>query len=71
VHGWLVHPGSDEAYALEREGIKDYDSAVAFIAEADFLGGGVVVGEGGLNGNSGREWTEEERRKIKNGVSFS
>lgn len=73
VHGWLVHPGSDEAYALEREGIKDYDSAVAFIAEADFLGGGIVVGGEsgtGLNGNGGREWTEEERRKIKNGMCF-
>lgn len=73
VHGWLVHPGSDEAYALEREGINDYDSAVAFIAEADFLGGGIVVGgesERGLNGNGGKEWTEEEKRKIKNGMWF-
>ncbi|KAF9457780.1 hypothetical protein BDZ94DRAFT_1292294 [Collybia nuda] len=73
VHGWLVDPGSDEAFALEREGIKDYDSAVAFIAEADFLGGGIVVGgesERGLNGNGNREWTDEEKRKIKNALTI-
>jgi MINDY deubiquitinase len=43
VHGWLVDPDSAAARAMMEEGTEDYDSAVALIAEADHLTGGMLV----------------------------
>lgn len=43
VHGWLVDPDSPAARAMMEERTEDYDSAVALIAEADHLAGGMLV----------------------------
>ena len=72
VHGWLVDPGSPAARAISEEGTEDYDSAVALIAEADHLAGGMlvqveddVVGEGEAGPSSGG--TSDNRGHRKNG----
>jgi hypothetical protein len=86
VHGWLVDPDSEEAHAMKEEGTEDYDSAVGLIAEADHVAGGLLVlGESGGTGSGEAntdgqeagstkrkeaEWTDVERRKIKNGQSY-
>lgn len=87
VHGWLVDPDSPAARAMMEERTEDYDSAVALIAEADHLAGGMLVqveevikeGEPGpstgghrKNGNAKkrRSLTPEDRRKVRNGLSF-
>ncbi|GLB44751.1 putative MINDY deubiquitinase [Lyophyllum shimeji] len=76
VHGWLVDPESPEAMAMREEQTEDYDSAVALIAEADYIAGGLLVP---INGNdnmgvaTGRreeEWTDTERRKIRNALTI-
>lgn len=72
---------------MMEERTEDYDSAVALIAEADHLAGGMLVqveevikeGEPGpstgghrKNGNAKkrRSLTPEDRRKVRNGLSF-
>jgi ubiquitin carboxyl-terminal hydrolase MINDY-1/2 len=83
VHGWLVDPDSPTAHAMAEENAEDYDSAVALIAEADHLTGGLLVEDINVEGNSRsgdndrsneserrglrRNWTEEGRRKVHNG----
>ena len=68
VHGWLVDPNSAAARAMMEEGTEDYDSAVALIAEADHLTGGMLVrgydliGEGEAGPSDGMN-----RRHRKNG----
>ncbi|PPQ78886.1 hypothetical protein CVT24_012273 [Panaeolus cyanescens] len=48
VHGWLVDPNSPEAPVISK--VKDYDTAVALIAEADHLTNGqFVVDENALH----------------------
>jgi hypothetical protein len=85
VHGWLVDSDSPAARAMREEGAEDYDSAVELIAEADYLAGGLLVqddteaaagpssSEGHRKNGKGPKgsWTEEEHRKIRNGLLFS
>ncbi|KAG5651413.1 hypothetical protein H0H81_008721 [Sphagnurus paluster] len=74
VHGWLVDPDSEEAKAIQEEGTEDYDSAVALIAEADHIAGGLLVpidgAEVGGSASARQEgdWTDQERRKVKNAL---
>lgn len=68
LHGWLVDPDSHEAPVLNR--IKDYDSAVELIAEADHLTNGRLVSDDSAPASPTsptREHTDEERRKIRDG----
>jgi len=77
VHGWLADPESSEYAAVSR--VKDYDSAVNLIVEADVLTRGLLVGNGTEedgNGagpsqagpsNSNINLTDEERRKVEDG----
>ncbi|KAI0264818.1 hypothetical protein BGY98DRAFT_1038622 [Russula aff. rugulosa BPL654] len=44
VHGWLIDPESPEYPAFSR--VKDYDSAMNLIVEADVLTRGLFVGHG-------------------------
>lgn len=49
VHGWIVDPNSPEAPIISK--VKDYDTAVALIAEADHLTNGqFVVDENAFQG---------------------
>lgn len=77
VHGWLVDPGSTEYAAVSR--VKDYDSAVNLIVEADVLTRGLLVGADADQGEaeagpsqaessqSNINLTEEEGRKVEDG----
>jgi hypothetical protein len=74
VHGWVVDPDSEEAYAVGKTA--DYDSAVNLIAEADHTTNGHLVlsedcfGAGGSvpNGHAPKTLTEEERDKVTRGT---
>ena len=75
LHGWLVDPGSPEAAVLRR--IHDYDTAVNLIAEVDHLTNGrFVVDElapqlhqvEGSATSPTREWTDEELKKVQDGM---
>ncbi|KAI0267522.1 hypothetical protein BGY98DRAFT_1024801, partial [Russula aff. rugulosa BPL654] len=44
VHGWLIDPENPEYPAVSR--VKDYDSAMNLIVEADVLTCGLFVGHG-------------------------
>ncbi|KAF5379844.1 hypothetical protein D9615_005798 [Tricholomella constricta] len=74
VHGWLVDPDSPEARAMREEKTEDYDSAVTLIAEADHIAGGLLVptngseNAGSAPGRREEEWSDEERRKIRNAL---
>lgn len=74
VHGWLIDPESPEYPAVSR--VKDYDSAMNLIVEADVLTRGLLVGiEAEDDGNQagsgpsdpGVNLSEEERRKVEDG----
>lgn len=77
VHGWLVDPDSSEHAAVSR--VKDYDSAVNLIVEADVLTRGLLVGNGVEDGEDGAgpsqarheqpgvNLTDEERQKVEDG----
>ena len=77
VHGWLVDPDSPEHAAISR--VKDYDSAVNLIVEADVLTRGLLVGNGAENDNDGAgpsqagqsdpsvNLSDEERQKVEDG----
>lgn len=77
VHGWLIDPESAEHAAVSR--VKDYDSAMNLIVEADVLTRGLLVGNGaeddGERGgssqagpsDSGVNLSEEEMRKVEDG----
>jgi hypothetical protein len=77
VHGWLIDPESPEYAAVSR--VKDYDSALNLIVEADVLTCGQLVGNGADDdgdhagssqtapSDSGVNLTEEERRKVEDG----
>ncbi|KAG6829051.1 hypothetical protein H0H92_005882 [Tricholoma furcatifolium] len=72
VHGWLVDTDSDEARAMQEENTEDYDGAVGLIAEADYIAGGMLVGEG--NGTSTevqqKELTERDQSKLRNALAI-
>ncbi|KAG6872728.1 hypothetical protein C0995_007131 [Termitomyces sp. Mi166 len=72
VHGWLVDLDSPEARAMREENAEDYDSAVALIAEADHIAGGLLVPiEGDIVSPPKRrdkDWTDVEHRKINNAL---
>ncbi|KAG5641779.1 hypothetical protein DXG03_004255 [Asterophora parasitica] len=76
VHGWLVDPDSPEAVAMREEQTEDYDSAVALIAEADHIAGGLLVphhGSGSATNTPGRgegDWSDVERRKVRNALTI-
>ena len=77
VHGWLIDPESPEYTAVSR--VKNYDSAVNLIVEADVLTRGLLVGNGveddgdragssqAGSSDSGVNLSEEERRKVEDG----
>ena len=77
VHGWLVDPESPEYAAVSR--VKDYDSAMNLIVEADVLTRGLLVGNDTEDdgdcasssraepGDSGVNLSEEEKRKVEDG----
>jgi hypothetical protein len=74
VHGWLVDPDSPAARAMLEESTEDYDSAVALIAEADHLAGGMLVqveddavgeGEAGPSSRGGSGGNRGHRRNGK------
>ena len=77
VHGWLIDPESSEYAPVSR--VKDYDSAMNLIVEADVLTRGLLMGngtegDGGGAGSSqagpsdsGVNLSEEERRKVEDG----
>ena len=77
VHGWLIDPESPEYPAVSR--VKDYDSAMNLIVEADVLTRGLLVGNGAQGdedgagssqagpSDSGVNLSEEERRKVEDG----
>ncbi len=77
VHGWLVDPESPEYTAVSR--IKDYDSAMNLIVEADVLTRGLLVGNGAEDdgdgtgssqarpSDSGVNLSGEERQKVEDG----
>ena len=78
VHGWLVDPDSPEHPAISR--VKDYDSAVNLIVEADVLTRGLLVGNGADNddgddagpsqagqSDSSVNLSDEERQKVEDG----
>jgi len=76
VHGWLVDPESPEYAAVSR--VKDYDSAMNLIVEADVLTRGLLVGNGVEDdGGAGPSQagpsdpsvnlTDEERLKVEEG----
>ena len=77
VHGWLIDPESPEYAAVSR--VKDYDSAMNLIVEADVLTRGLLVGNGAEDGENcagssqagpsdpGINLSEEERRKVEDG----
>jgi hypothetical protein len=77
VHGWLIDPESPEYAAVSR--VKDYDSAMNLIVEADVLTRGLLVGNGAEDdgdragssqagpSDSGVNLSEEERRKVEDG----
>ena len=77
VHGWLIDPESPEHAAVSR--VRDYDSAMNLIVEADVLTRGLLVGNGPEDdgnragpsrdepGDSGVNLSEEERRKVEDG----
>ncbi|KAI0290353.1 hypothetical protein BC826DRAFT_913221 [Russula brevipes] len=80
AHGWIVDPESPEYGAVSR--VKDYDSAVNLIVEADVLTRGLLVGTGVVqdgNGegpsqagpsNSNIHLTDEERKKVEDAVAI-
>jgi len=77
VHGWLVDPESPEYAAVSR--VKDYDSAMNLMVEADVLTRGLLMGNGAGDdwdgpgpsqagpSDSGVNLSEEERRKVEDG----
>ncbi len=77
VHGWLVDPESPEYAAVSR--VKDYDSAMNLIVEADVLTRGLLMGNGVEDdwdgagpsqagpSDSGVNLSEGERRKVEDG----
>jgi hypothetical protein len=77
VHGWLVDPDSLEHAAISR--VKDYDSAVNLIVEADVLTRGLLVGNDADNdgddagpSRAGQSdpsvnLSDEERQKVEDG----
>jgi hypothetical protein len=77
VHGWLIDPESPEYTAVSR--VKDYDSAMNLIVEADVLTRGLLVGNDAEDhrdragssqagpSDSGVNLSEEERRKVEDG----
>jgi hypothetical protein len=77
VHGWVVDPDSEEAFAVGKTA--DYDSAVNLIAEADHTTNGRLVlsedpyGAGGSvpNGHAPKTLTEEEREKVTRGTAIN
>ncbi|KAF8493940.1 hypothetical protein F5888DRAFT_1720636 [Russula emetica] len=80
VHGWLIDPESSEYAAVSR--VKDYDSAMNLIVEADVLTRGLLVGNGAEDdaeragssqagpSDSGVNLSEEERRKVEDAVAI-
>lgn len=72
VHGWLVHPDSTEAEAIMKAA--DYDSAVNLIADADHIAKGQLVlnetdvPQAGSSSMASPSLTDEERRKVEDGV---
>lgn len=77
VHGWLINPESPAYAAVSR--VKDYDSAVNLIVEADVLTTGLLVGNGAEDdadcasssqagpSESGVNLSEEETRNVEDG----
>jgi hypothetical protein len=77
VHGWLIDPESPAYAAVSR--VKDYDSAVNLIVEADVLTRGLLVGNGVEDdadcasssqagpSDSGVNLSDEEMRKVEDG----
>jgi hypothetical protein len=77
THGWIVDPESSEYAAVSR--VKDYDSAVNLIVEADVLTRGLLVGTGVVQDGNGEgssqagpsnpniHLTDEERKKVEDG----
>ncbi|KAI0261703.1 hypothetical protein BGY98DRAFT_1052724, partial [Russula aff. rugulosa BPL654] len=64
VHGWLIDPESPEYPAVSR--VKDYDSAMNLIVEADVLTRGLRWGSSRAGpSDSGVNLSEEERRKVE------
>ena len=69
-----MDPDSEEARALREECAEDYDTAVGLIAEADHVAGGLLVPghqdsqTHSSEGRQERDWTDLERRKIRNGL---
>ncbi|KAG6849297.1 hypothetical protein H0H93_009652 [Arthromyces matolae] len=74
VHGWLVDPDSPEARAMTEENTEDYDSAVALIAEADHIAGGLLVPMDGdvvaAPKRREQDWTDAEHKKINNAITI-
>jgi len=75
VHGWLIDPESPEYPAVSR--VKDYDSAMNLIVEADVLTRGLLMGDGDVASSSqtgpsdsGVNLSEEERRKVEDAVAI-
>jgi len=80
VHGWLVDPDSPEHAAVSR--VKDYDSAMNLIVEADVLTRGLFMGNGAEEDGDGAgpsqagqsdpnvNLTDEERQKVDDAVAI-
>ncbi|KAH9954901.1 hypothetical protein BC827DRAFT_1142462 [Russula dissimulans] len=80
VHGWLVDPDGSEYAAVSR--VKDYDSAMNLIVEADVLTRGLLMGNGTEEdgdgagpsqagpSNSNINLTDEERRKVEDAMAI-
>jgi len=80
VHGWLVDPESPEYAAVSR--VKDYDSAMNLMVEADVLTRGLLMGNGAGDdwdgpgpsqagpSDSGVNLSEEERRKVEDAFAI-
>jgi hypothetical protein len=68
VHGWVVHPESPEAEVMVQ--IRDYDTAVTLIADADYITKGRLLG-GGVDGDGQQRYTEEPEAGPSSGAVSS
>jgi ubiquitin carboxyl-terminal hydrolase MINDY-1/2 len=81
VHGWLIDPESPEYTAVSH--VKDYDSTMNLIFEADVLTRGLFVGNGGKDdgdcagssrtgtSDSGVNLSEVEKRRVEESRTVS
>ncbi|KAI0703830.1 hypothetical protein BC835DRAFT_909494 [Cytidiella melzeri] len=71
VHGWLVDPSSPEHQAVSQ--VKDYDTAVNLVAEADHLSKGQIVPDYDATSSSSQaelSLSAEDERKIRDAYSI-